>query len=163
MIRIFRCTSILTLLAVVLAACRAQPTAEPATVTQPPFPTVLTVMTHDSFSISGEVLMDFERAHNAKVQFVKAGDAGTMLNKAILAKDHPLADVLYGVDNTFLCRALQEDIFEPMPPRPWQTCPTTSSWIRRTAPCPSITGDVCLNVDRAYFREHGLKLPCVPR
>ena len=47
-----------------------------------------------------------------KVQFLKAGDTGTSLNKAILSKDNPLADVYYGVDNTFLSRALAEGIFE---------------------------------------------------
>src|SRR5512137_1315572 len=112
MIRATRCATVFVLLAAALSACQpTQPAVQPA-VTVPPFPTVLTVMTHDSFSISAEVLMEFERANNAKVQFVKAGDAGTMLNKAILAKGNPLADVLYGVDNTYLSRALQEGIFE---------------------------------------------------
>ena len=55
----------------------------------------------------------FEQENNVKVQFLKSGDTGTALNKAILSKDNPLADVFYGVDNTFLSRALDEDIFEP--------------------------------------------------
>ena len=70
-------------------------------------------MTHDSFAMSEDVLAVFEKENNAKVQFLKAGDTGTALNKAILSKDNPLADVFYGVDNTFLSRALDEGIFEP--------------------------------------------------
>jgi hypothetical protein len=63
-------------------------------------------MTHDSFDISEEVLADFEQVNNVKVQFIKSGDTGTALNKAILSRENPLADVFYGVDNTFLSRAL---------------------------------------------------------
>ena len=100
-------------LAGILSGCGPAPATSPAPiVTPPPFPSILTVMTHDSFSISASVLAEFESTHNAKLQFVKAGDAGTMLNKAILAKGNPLADVLYGVDNTYLSRALREGIFE---------------------------------------------------
>ncbi|MGW8144562.1 MAG: thiamine ABC transporter substrate-binding protein, partial [Anaerolineales bacterium] len=73
----------------------------------------LTVMTHDSFSISEEVLNDFQNENDVEIQFLKSGDTGTAVNKAILAKDRPLADVFYGIDNTFLSRALDEDIFEP--------------------------------------------------
>ena len=70
-------------------------------------------MTHDSFAASKSVISAFESANNVKVQFIASGDAGTALNKAILAKDNPFADVFYGVDNTFLSRALTEDIFQP--------------------------------------------------
>ena len=54
----------------------------------------LTVMTHDSFSVSEEVVAAFETANNAKVTFLQSGDAGSVLNKAILTRDAPLADVL---------------------------------------------------------------------
>ncbi len=76
-------------------------------------PRTLTVMTHDSFAASKSVISAFESANNVKVQFIASGDAGTALNKAILSKDNPFADVFYGVDNTFLSRALAEDIFQP--------------------------------------------------
>ena len=72
-------------------------------------------MTHDSFAISEEALAVFEKQNGVKVQFLKSGDTGTALNKAILAKDNPLADVFYGVDNTFLSRALDEGIFDSIP------------------------------------------------
>src|SRR5688572_19660462 len=77
-----------------------------------PQPGTLTVMTHNSFAVSEEVIKSFEEANNAKVVFLQSGDAGESLNKAILTKDAPLADVLFGVDNTFLSRALDADIFD---------------------------------------------------
>jgi thiamine transport system substrate-binding protein len=147
------------LLAGMLAGCRAQPTTQPASITPPPFPTVLTVMTHDSFSVSAAVLAGFERANNAKVQFVKAGDAGTMLNKAILAKDNPLADVLYGVDNTYLSRALKEGIFEAYDAPALADLPEDVRLDPENRALPIDTGDVCLNYDKAYFADHGIKPP----
>src|SRR5512145_915266 len=91
-----------------LAACAPGATATP----QSTEPQTITVMTHDSFSVSDGVVKSFEEANQAKVVFLKSGDAGAALNKAILTKDAPLADVLFGVDNTFLSRALEGDIFE---------------------------------------------------
>ena len=70
-------------------------------------------MTHDSFSVSEAVVAEFQAQCGCEVQFLKSGDAGLALNKAILSKGNPLADVFYGVDNTFLSRALAADIFEP--------------------------------------------------
>ncbi|MDO9111914.1 MAG: thiamine ABC transporter substrate-binding protein, partial [Desulfatirhabdiaceae bacterium] len=61
----------------------------------------LTVMTHNSFSISKPLMADFEKNHGVSVKFIKAGDAGAVLNQAILSKSNPMADVFFGVDNTF--------------------------------------------------------------
>ncbi|HLE73956.1 MAG TPA: thiamine ABC transporter substrate-binding protein, partial [Anaerolineales bacterium] len=65
-------------------------------------PRTLTVMTHDSFAVSEEVVAGFEAEHNADVVFLKLGDAGEATNRAVLSAEAPLADVFYGVDNTFL-------------------------------------------------------------
>src|SRR5688500_15337760 len=76
-------------------------------------PSKLVVISHDSFAISETVVDMFEAANGVTVEILEGGDAGEMVNKAILTRDVPLADVLYGVDNTFLSRALDADIFEP--------------------------------------------------
>ena len=67
------------------------------------------MLTHESFAISDSVLQQFETANNVKVQFIKQGDAGQALNRAILTKDNPEADVLFGVDNTLMSRALDAE------------------------------------------------------
>ena len=95
-------TLLLCSLLTLVAACAPKATATPrSTGTQ-----TITIMTHDSFAVSEEVVKSFEQANNAKVVFLQSGDAGAALNKAILTKDAPLADLLFGVDNTFLSRAL---------------------------------------------------------
>ena len=71
-----------------------------------PEPVSLTVMTHDSFAISEGVIAEFEQANNVNVNFLLSGDAGSLVNRAILSKANPVADVLYGVDNTFLTREI---------------------------------------------------------
>src|SRR5215510_13793741 len=73
----------------------------------------LTVVTHDSFNVSDEVLAKFQEDTGITVEILRSGDAGTMVNQAILSKGNPLGDVMYGVDNTFLGRALDNDIFQP--------------------------------------------------
>lgn len=98
--------------AALLAGC-ALATPTPVAPPTPAGVQTLTVMVHDSFAVSEELIRKFESANNAKVVVLKSGDAGATLNKAILSKGAPTADVLFGIDNTFLSRALQADLFEP--------------------------------------------------
>ena len=73
---------------------------------------VVTLMTHDSFAVSKGLLESFEKQNGVTLKILKGGDAGAAVNQAILSRANPLADVFYGVDNTFMSRALAADIFE---------------------------------------------------
>lgn len=73
----------------------------------------LTVVTHDSFNLSDDLIKQFESDHGVTVKLLPKGDAGAMLTSLILTKKNPEGDVSFGVDNTFLSRALDADIFEP--------------------------------------------------
>jgi thiamine transport system substrate-binding protein len=120
----------------------------------------LNVMTHDSFAATDSVLKAFEQANNVTLNFLKSGDAGAALNKAILAKDNPLADVFYGVDNTFLSRALDAGIYEPLT----NITATYDSQYQLDTANPSRVlpvdyGDVCINYDKAYFQQKGVPVP----
>ncbi|HEX7976645.1 MAG TPA: thiamine ABC transporter substrate-binding protein [Anaerolineales bacterium] len=119
----------------------------------------LTVMTHDSFAASDQVIAAFEQANNVKVRFLKSGDAGTALNKAILSKNNPLADVLYGVDNTFLSRALAEGIYEPYNSPALANIPAEFKLDPQNQALPVDYGDVCLNYDKTYFADQKLAPP----
>jgi thiamine transport system substrate-binding protein len=122
-------------------------------------PQQLTVMTHDSFAVSEPVIQAFEQANNVKVTFLPSGDAGTALSKAILAKNNPIADVFYGVDNTFLSRALTENIFEPYNSPVLADIPDQFKLDPQNDALPVDYGDVCLNYDKAYFAEKNLAPP----
>jgi len=116
-------------------------------------------MTHDSFAISEAVLEAFEQANNATIQHLPSGDAGAALNQAILSKANPLADLFFGVDNTFLSRAIEADIFEPYASPLLAEIPDTLELDPAYRLLPVDFGDVCLNYDRAYFQEKGLPPP----
>ncbi|MCK6538847.1 MAG: thiamine ABC transporter substrate-binding protein [Anaerolineales bacterium] len=132
-----------------LAACAPAP-AEPQTIT---------IMTHDSFSVSESVVQSFEEANNAKIVFLQSGDAGSVLNRAILTKDTPLADLLFGVDNTFLSRALEADIFEPYASPALAEIPDAFKLDPSNRALPVDYGDVCINYDKKYFEENALSVP----
>ncbi|MEY2422553.1 MAG: thiamine transport system substrate-binding protein [Acidimicrobiaceae bacterium] len=78
----------------------------------PPAQTI-TVVAHDSFAVSDSVLKKFTDRTGITVELVKGGDAGAVVNQAILTKDHPQGDVLYGIDNTLLSKGLDNGLFEP--------------------------------------------------
>jgi thiamine transport system substrate-binding protein len=122
-------------------------------------PVTLTVMTHDSFQVSDTVISAFEAANNVKVVFLKSGDAGAALNKAILTKNAPLADVFYGVDNTFLSRALTAGIYEPYNSPLLAGIPAEFKLDPQNRALPVDYGDVCINYDKAWFMSHGLPIP----
>ena len=125
----------------------------------PSEPGTLIVMTHSSFNVSEEVVAAFESQYNAKVQFIASGDTGSALNKAILSADNPIADVFYGVDNTFLSRALDENIFEAYHSPLLEDIPDEFKLDPEDRALPVDYGDVCPNYDIAYFEERGLPPP----
>lgn len=146
--------------ATLLAACAVQaPPPRPAAQPQPAAPRTLTIMTHDSFGASEDVIAEFEQANNAKVVILKSGDAGSTLNKAILSKDAPLADVIYGVDNTFLGRALAAGIVEPYNSPALADIPDRFKLDPQNRMLPVDYGHVIINYDKAYLQEKGLAPP----
>lgn len=119
-------------------------------------PVTLRVLTHSSFDLPKEQLAQFEKDAGVKLQIVKAGDAGEMTNKLILTRARPIADVVYGIDNTLLPRALAAGVIEPY------TGPASQRMSAATLDAgvvPVDYGFVTLNIDKAWFAKSGLALP----
>jgi thiamine transport system substrate-binding protein len=148
----------LMIAALLLAAC-GQPAATEAPTTSPAAVQTLTVMAHDSFSVSEEVLAAFEQQSGATVQVLKSGDAGSALNQAILSKSAPLADVFFGVDNTFLSRALEADIFLPYESPALAEIPADLRLDPSNRLLPVDYGYVNINYDKATLDSFGLAPP----
>jgi thiamine transport system substrate-binding protein len=146
---------LITILAgIFISACNGtQSTAQPSEVS------TLTVMTHDSFEVSAGLVSVFEQANHVRLIFLKSGDAGAALNKAILSKNSPLADVFYGVDNTFLSRAIETGIFEVYDPPALTGIPEMYKLDAGHHLFPVDYGDVCINYDKAYFADHNILIP----
>jgi thiamine transport system substrate-binding protein len=104
-----RTASAVLLLAAVGAGLGAAPAPEPER--------GLVIYVYDSFvsewGPAGKVIPKFENLTGAKVTLLSAGDSGQVLARAILEKARPQADLVLGIDNNLLARALEEKLLEP--------------------------------------------------
>ncbi len=130
--------------ALFLAACTE---AEPVDAE----PTEIVLMTHDSFAVSDGVLEAFTAETGITVRLLTAGDAGSLVNQAVLTKDNPTADVLFGIDNTFLSRALDAGLFVAYESPELAGVDPTLIVDPEHRVTPIDFGDVCLNYDKAAF------------
>ena len=77
----------------------------------------LTVYAYDSFvsewGPAGMVIPKFEKLHGVKVDMISVGDAGQVLNRAILEKNRPRADIVLGIDNNLLAKAINAGVLRP--------------------------------------------------
>jgi len=119
----------------------------------------ITLVTHDSFAVSKSVLAAFTKETGVKVKILQQGDAGAALNQVILTKSHPLGDVFFGVDNTFLGRALDAGIFEAYTATDLSTVPSEYQLDPSHQLTPVDHGDVCINYDKDWFAKKGIAVP----
>ncbi|MFD9329587.1 thiamine ABC transporter substrate binding subunit [Streptomyces sp. NPDC060065] len=120
----------------------------------------VTLVSHDSFTYSKDVLSAFEKESGYTVKVLKDGDAGQAVNKAILTKDNPQGDVFFGVDNTLLSRALDNGLFQSYEAKGSDLIlPEYRVDEDKHRVTPIDTGDICVNYDKAYFSEHKLTPP----
>ncbi|MFF3949305.1 thiamine ABC transporter substrate binding subunit [Streptomyces sp. NPDC001902] len=120
----------------------------------------VTLVSHDSFAASKGVLKEFTKQTGYTVKVLRGGDAGAAVNQAVLSKGNPQGDVFFGVDNTLLSRALDNDLFEPYQAKDLDKVPAAlqlDAAEHRVTPIDF--GDVCVNYDRKYFTEHKLPVP----
>ena len=127
--------------------------------TKAPPSTEVTLVTHDSFDASEEVLQTFTEETGIKINILKAGDAGEMLNTLLLSKDAPLGDVVFGIDNTFLSRALAGDLFAPYASPHLADIPDRFKLDPENRLLPMDYGYVTLNYDIQWFEERGIAPP----
>jgi thiamine transport system substrate-binding protein len=117
--------------------------------------TTLTVLTHDSWALDKKLIAQFEQ-QGIKLKFLKGGDAGEMVNKAILSKGAPLADVIYGFDNTMLSRVLAAGILERYVSPQLENLRSELLLDPQGFALPVDYGYVALNYDKDYFRSKPL-------
>jgi thiamine transport system substrate-binding protein len=122
-------------------------------------PTEVVLVTHDSFAISTDVKQAFEEESGLTLRILKAGDAGEIVTRALLTAGNPEGDVLFGIDNNLLARALERDVFEAYEsPELAEVDPELVLDAEHRA-TPIDRGDVCLNYDKAWFAERGIEPP----
>jgi thiamine transport system substrate-binding protein len=117
------------------------------------------LLTHGSFALSQTAFDAFTTQTGATIEIIPAQDAGSAVNQAILTMGDPIADVLYGVDDTFLSRALDAGIFEAYQPAAAAHIPDAFQLDPERRVTPIDYGDVCVNVDLGWFAEQGITPP----
>ena len=100
----------------------------------------LTLATHDSFVMSQSQIKEFDKKTGYHLKILKLSDAGSLTNKLVLTKGTPIADAVFGIDNSFAGVATNAGIIDG-------TLVATDF------------GDVCLNFDKNWFATHGLAAP----
>ncbi len=110
----------------------------------------VTLITHDSFWVSEGTLEVFTAETGVHVDLQRLGDTGQLVASAILTSGEPLGDVMFGVDNTFLHRALDADLFEPYESPALAGVPPELVMDPQHRVTPVDFGDVCVNywIDR---------------
>ncbi|MEU3188014.1 thiamine ABC transporter substrate-binding protein [Streptomyces sp. NPDC006923] len=120
----------------------------------------VTLVSHDSFAASPDVLKAFTQETGYTVKVLKSGDAGEALNKEILTKGSPQGDVFFGVDNTLLSRALDNGLFTPYEAKGLDRVDAATRLDRgKNRVTPIDTGDLCVNYDKKYFADRKLAPP----
>lgn len=138
--------------ALLVAACSGS--------TQQDTPETLVLIAHDSFvgGVTDETFAAFAEETGIDVEVLAAGDAGSMVTQAVISKDNPLADVLFGVDDTFLSRAIDGGIFTPY--RSKEIGNVSDDFeVDDHFVTPIDFGDVCFNYDKDWFANAKLAIP----
>jgi thiamine transport system substrate-binding protein len=117
--------------------------------------------THDSWYVPDGLVRRFERQTGYHLTVVTNGDAGQLTNKLVLTKGAPIADAAVGIDPTFASRAVDAGVLAPYTPE--KLPPSAADHALQGAGADLLTpvdwGDVCVNVDDAWFDEHDLAPP----
>jgi thiamine transport system substrate-binding protein len=121
-------------------------------------PKEVVLVTHDSFAVSKAVKAAFERESGLRLRILQGGDANEMLNRALLTAGDPQGDVIFGIDDSILSRALDGNLLEE-----YRSPGLSALQPDFSSPDPHVTpidhGEVCLNYDRAWFASHRIPPP----
>jgi thiamine transport system substrate-binding protein len=156
--------------AVGVAACGSDDAATSTSVAADTVPTsgTVTLVTYDSFpeaDTSLNAALDaFSADTGIDVEILVAGDTGTMLSKASLTAGNPEGDVMWGVDNTLLSRATDDEVFEPyvaagIADGSIEIAAELLELVPNGEATPVDYGDVCVNYDIGWYAERGLDPP----
>lgn len=109
------------------------------------------IASHDSWAMDKKVLAEFTKESGYTVKVQPQGDAGQLTNKLVLTKDSPIADGVFGIDNTFASRAYDEGVLTDFTAKAAPTAFALDKASGGAALTPIDYGDVCVNIDKTWF------------
>jgi len=139
-------------------ACAGGANANPApTLTGP---STVRLITHDSFAISDTLIADLKAKTGITLEVATGGDAGQVVASAIVSAGAPTGDVLFGVDNSLVAKAIDAGVFEGyVSPNTGNVIPSLRDDTSEGKVTPIDYGDVCINMDSAWFAKNGIAMP----
>jgi thiamine transport system substrate-binding protein len=149
--------TILILLSTPLAGCLGPGGHEGSDNSEPDYK--VTVLTYDVFALSDAMLSDFTNRTGIEVEIIKVDDTGTVLARALQTKDDPIADVIIGIDNSFLQIALDNDLFKAYKGNIPDLHPEASAPYSGNLVVPYDWGRVCINYDTTYVDGENVTAP----
>ena len=117
--------------------------------------TTIDLIAYDSFLVPEGAFETFEYETGISVNVLLSADTGTMVSQSILTAGDPVADVMFGIDNTFLCRALINGIFHPFEPSTINELADELKLDPHSRVTPVDYGDICLN----YWKDSSNPTP----
>lgn len=109
------------------------------------------VLDHGAFGyVFGPAKERFEALTNGTLEHIAAQDAGDALNRAIREKDAPSFDVVYGLDNAYLGKAVAADALTPYTPVTADRVNASYVFFGDVQPWPATPADhgyIAVNVD----------------
>jgi len=147
--------------ALLLSACGgspAEPDAEPSSGSDDK---TVVMLTHDSFTLPKEVLAEFTEKTGYTAEIRHAGDGGELTTKIAMDTGNPDGDAVFGVDNTFASRAIDQGALEAYTP---ETVPAGVDEFNLPGDekhflTPVDNGSVCVNIDTEWFAAKKLTPP----
>ncbi len=121
-------------------------------------PITVRMLVHDSWQVS-DGIFDPLLDEGIEVEVLTGGDAGALANQVVLDAKSPQADVVYGIDNTFVGRPLEADAFAA---HEYDVTALRSELLDRVDTeriVPIDYGDVCVNYDREWFASRDRQPP----
>ena len=109
------------------------------------------LVVYDAFLAPEGVFERFKDETGITVNILTTADTGTMVSQAVLTSGDPVGDVMFGIDNTFLCKALNNDVFVPYKPSTWNELREEFKLDTSGRVVPVDYGDICLNYWKDSF------------
>jgi thiamine transport system substrate-binding protein len=108
---------------------------------------VLTIVTYDIYGLTSARISDFTSQTGIKVEMIKLGDAGAVLNHLLQTKEAPQADLALGLDNTYLQQAIDHGVILAHSANVSNVMDSAWAPYNGTMAVPFDQGAICLNYD----------------
>jgi thiamine transport system substrate-binding protein len=123
----------------------------------------LRILTYDVLALNDSMIEEFELLTGTEVEFIKESDAGGILDQMMLTKGAQQADLMIGLDNSYLQTAienclLRETLFTQSPQYQNISSSALEPYQGELA-IPFDQGTVCLNFDEYFVDGESITIP----